>query len=309
MRRSIVVVSAVIWLACNRGSAPQETAAPPPGPASGRITIPATDLPVFPAKIAAPPGHLEGLRSRIVTSSQFDTTGAGRTAITLSLPGNLSTAESLLATVAIGTVPASGCGGACPDAGSAAIVAPANAACVAAGNPDTCCTGHRVGTCNWTLVDSAACGRDLQVAVYSKPVEAGENNRTTYSWNFTSSGSPATFVGVIGVTAFAKLRPAPVDGVAHRCSTASATLTAPSITTQKDNSLNVLIYAIAGDYPIARTAGYSLIYSHSVAGAGPTLANNVALFPKGGSVTADRTTAAAGEADGVGFQIGLSALP
>lgn len=263
----------------------------------------AGDAPVASLAAPIPQKFLPYLASKIVTSQQFDTSGGGSTGIALTLPNGVLTGQFLLAAVPIATAPNG------PSAGSAAIVAPSNSRCAGVKNPDTCCTGAGTGTCDWTLEDNAACGNDLQVSVYTKLVQPGEGAQTSYSWNFTAGGKASTFLGEIGMSVFSRTGSKPIAAIAHRCATASQTVTAPSITANADNTLDLLIYSVTGDNSLARPKGYSLIYSHPIGETGPDLSSNVGVIPKAGASSGDQISSAAIAGDNVGFQIGLSPSP
>jgi len=187
------------------------------------------------------------------------------------------------------------------------IVAPSNAACTGNQTPHTCCSGSGAGTCDWTLVGNATCGGDLQTSLFGKFVEPGENG-SNYTWNFTSSGNPSTFLGVLGLVGISNVGSTPVQAVAHQCNLDGTALTAPSVTTARNNTLNVLVYSIVGDNSLTRPAGYSLLYQHSISASGPDVQSDELLIKSLGA-TGNQAATASLAGDNVGFQVAVSPLP
>ncbi len=256
------------------------------------------------------------------TSTQVDTASSGANSITATLPGNLSAGHFLVAALTIETAADSSCTmaglpfacctgagtGICAQAGTATIVAPSNAACTGSGTPNSCCTGNGTGTCNWTLVGNSICGSDLQVSIYGKLVQAGESSTTNYTWNFTVAGNPSAFLGVLGLIGISNVGSTPVQAVTHQCNLNSTVLSAPSVTTSRNNALNLLVYSIVGDNSITRPGGYSLLYQHSISGSGPDVqADEMSIKTPGATGNQGATASAAN--DNVAFQLAVSPLP
>ena len=187
------------------------------------------------------------------------------------------------------------------------IVAPSNAACTGNQTPYSCCSGSGAGTCDWTLVSNATCGGDLQASLFGKFAEAGENG-SNYTWNFTSSGNPSIFLGVLGLVGISNVGSTPVQAVAHQCNLDSTTLIAPSVTTARNNTLSVLVYSIAGDNSLTTPQGYSLLYQHSISASGPDVQTDELLIKSPG-LTGNQATTAALAGDNAGFQVAVSPLP
>ena len=256
-----------------------------------------------------------------MTSSQSDTSSAGATSITATLPGTATAGEYLLASITIQTAPDSNCTapglpfacctgagtGTCPDAGTATTVPPSDATCSGSQAPDSCCTGNGTGTCNWTLLRKASCGNDLQVSIYGKLVQAGENSTTSYTWNFSAAGNPATFLGVAGLIGVSNAGANPVRAVTHQCNLDSTALTAPSVRTTRNNTLDLLLYSIGGNNSVATPSGYSLIYQHAVEEYGPDAQADELVIMKP-QATGDQVATAIAPGDSLGFQLAISPL-
>ncbi len=272
---------------------------------------------VTPLQAALPPAPTPG----VVTSTNADTSSNGNTSVTGNLPDQVQAGEFLLAAVAIesedstqctaAATPFACCTGAgigtCPLASAATIIAPSNTQCVAANSPNSCCTGAGTGTCDWSLVDSGTCG-GLQTAVYGKFVQAGETGTTQYTWNFQASGNPASYLGSAGITLFASVGATPVENFAHSCTTAATNLSAPSITTTQNNTLNTLFWSITNDNSVTKPAGYQRAYEHNIPGTGPDVANDAALIAPSGTNTGVQSSTAAVAGDSLGFQLNLAPL-
>jgi hypothetical protein len=133
---------------------------------------------------------------------------------------------------------------ACCSGGGTGTCGP-NSPCLGSGNPYACCTGAAAGTCQsasaavigtppaqngqaWTQVDDENCGTDLQVALYKRAVGSGDNGATQFSWPFTVSSNPSTFVGNVSVTLYG-VGATSLNGEAFHCTTASASMLAPTV--------------------------------------------------------------------------------
>ncbi len=152
-----------------------------------------------------------------------------------------------------------------------------------------------------------ACGNDLQVSIYGKFVEAGENS-TNYTWNFTVAGNPSTFLGVMGLIGVLNPGSTPVHAIAHQCNLNTTALTAPSVRTTRNNTLDLLFYSIGGNNSVTTPSRYSLVYQHAVEGYGPD-AQADELSIKTPRATGHQVATAAAPGNNLGFQLAISPLP
>ncbi len=212
----------------------------------------------------------------ISSSISSDTAASGGSSLTLTLPNQVAAGQVLVATVAIQNLGSS-------NASTATITVP---------------TG-------WAEIRHDSCGLDLQLSLAFRIAQAGDTAASQFTWNFSGA-----FTSAGGIVAVANGNPDnPVETNSFNCTTASATLLAPSITVTSDNSLDLLIGAITGNNFIRDIAGYSIIYQDDVSGAGPDLANLSEPIATAGTQTGNQIATAASPGDNIGYQVGLAPAP
>ena len=199
-----------------------------------------------------------------------------------------------------------------------------NAQCTGSGAPFACCTGGDAGTCaNFNCTGAGIAGPANNPA----PCCTGAGTGTCQNM----------VVGVVGITLFSNVGGAPTAGVGgavenegNSCNSASISVSAPSLTTTQDRTLNVLSFGIAQDNSLTRPSGYSLSWEHSISGTGPDTAIDSLLIANSkcttathpfscctglgmgtcsSAITGTQDSTASTAADNVGFQLNLEPLP
>ncbi len=217
----------------------------------------------------------------VIGSSTADTTRNGQSFLTIALPNGVTPGQFLLATVAIQTL-LNG-----PDAGLATVTIPSG----------------------WTRAGpDVACGIDLQMSIVFRIADETDTSATQYTWGFPMAGEPGKFLASGGIAAFSNVDTvAPIEAVSSLCTMASATLTAPSITSTTDDTLGLLAFGIAGDNSLSGAPGYSQVYQHDLSFVGPDIRNDAANAPvSSGTMTGDQTETAENAGDNIGYQIDLA---
>jgi hypothetical protein len=161
----------------------------------------------------------------------------------------------------------------------------------------------------WLLLTSKTSGTDLQLALYSKlasPADVGGGNN--YVWNFND-----TFAASTEMENFSQIGFHPIDGSPSCQATASSsTITAPSLTTGKDNDLSVAIWASAShQIPTLSNSSYSPGFEPGAApaGRGPLPAFSSLAIAQSGTATGNQIAKIGTPADNIGCQLNLSSLP
>jgi len=161
----------------------------------------------------------------------------------------------------------------------------------------------------WFLLTSKTSGTDLQLALYSKlasPADVGGGNN--YVWSFND-----TFAASTEMENFTQIGWKPIDGSPTcQATAASSTITAPSLTTGKDNDLAIAIWASAShQVPSVANSSYTAGFEPGAApaGKGPLPAFSSLEIAQGGTVTGNQTATIKTPADNIGCQIALSAQP
>jgi hypothetical protein len=208
-----------------------------------------------------------------VGESVADTGSAGQSSLTLALPFQVATGQLLLATVAIESLNGAA-------AGTATITVPAG----------------------WTELRHDACEANFQMSLAYRIAQPGDIAGAPFVWNFsgtfTGAGGLVAFTGISGVS--------PFEASSFQCTPDSSTLTAPSITTTVDNSLDLLVYGIAPDNVIQEPNDYRELFDWDSPDSGPVVANDLLLIPASATATGDQVTTVANAGDNIGYQLGLS---
>ncbi len=209
----------------------------------------------------------------VTGSSTSDTTSSGASSITLNLPQGVTLNQFLFATIAIEGA----------NAASATITVPAG----------------------WTEIRHDTCGTDLQMSIASRIAQVSDTPSTAFTWNFNGS-----FQGSGGITAiFGANDAAPIEADSFQCTTASSSVTAPSVTTTNNNALDLLAFGINGDNSLSTPSGYTTVYQHDIATSGPDIGNDSMGIAGAGTETGDQTATAGAAGDNIGYQLAIDPTP
>jgi len=159
----------------------------------------------------------------------------------------------------------------------------------------------------WTLIESQATGNITQ-STYYRVVTVADNSETSYTWTLSVSakgaGAILTYCNVDSA--------APVitsDGLA---TAASATITAPTLTTSETDFQSVTFHGVATDAAITGPSGYTeVVQSFSSGGGGATTKVRILLSNKNitTSGATGAVTATVGAIDNVGQHVLLKKTP
>jgi hypothetical protein len=161
----------------------------------------------------------------------------------------------------------------------------------------------------FTLIKAQGCGSDFQLFMAYR-VAASDTPTHTYNFGFSSnfliSGGLTVFSGTSATTPLQT----GAGAVQCMCTLASTTATAPSITTQGMNTLDVIAFGIAADATfVTPIAPVKEVYQETNTGNSPTIAQRYLQTSTSGTVIPAQVTMSNVAGDNVGCQFGVNSGP